>query len=220
MGPGGFHGIPPSVTSFAPRSFGSRGFVGGGHFVGSRHFGGTRVFVGGSFGFGHNRFGVFFGHGFHHRHFFPGFVPFGFYGAPFYSYPYAYSPYYAYPPAYPVAYQAEPQEEGYDRGNDALVGEIQRLREDVNRLREEQYDRERVPQPPRTEARPEPAQPATVLVFRNGKRVETSNYAIAGQTLWIFSEYRARKVPLSDLDLAATRAVNEERGIEFSAGRR
>src|SRR5262249_50006375 len=128
-----------------------------------------------------------------------------------------YPPYYAYPPQSP-AYQAAPED--YNRGNDALVGEIQRLREDVDRLREERYDRERVPQPPRSEAKPEAPQPATVLVFRDGKRVETSNYAIAGQTLWIFSEQRARKVPLADLDVEANRALNEEHGVEFNGGRR
>jgi hypothetical protein len=97
---------------------------------------------------------------------------------------------------------------------------VDRLREEVNRLRDERYDRERVPQPPRSEARPPAPQPTTILVFRNGKREETSNYAVAGQSLWIFNEQRARKVPLSDLDVEATRAVNEERGVEFNAGRR
>src|SRR5215475_2901641 len=76
MGPGGFRGIPPSVTSI-----GSPRFVGSPGFVGARHFGGTSVFFGGSFGFVPNRFGVVFIHG--HRHFFPAFSTFGFFGAPF-----------------------------------------------------------------------------------------------------------------------------------------
>ena len=223
MSGGRFHGVPPSVTSFAPRTFGSPRFVGGTRFAGAGHFHGTSAFVGGGFGFGPNRFGVFFGRGFHRHHFHNGFA-FGFFGAPFYSYPYYYPyypsyPYYAYPPSYPVAYQTAPQDYD-DRSNDALVGEIQRLREDVNRLRDEQYDRQRVPQPPQSEAKPTAAQPTTILVFRDGKREETKNYAIAGQTLWIFSEQRARKVPLADLDLEATRAINEDRGVEFNTGRR
>lgn len=206
--------------------------MGGTRFVGARHFGGTRVFVGGSFGFGHNRFGVAFGHGFHHRHFHNGFA-FGFFGAPFYGYPYyypyyppypyyGYDPYYAYPQPAPIAYQGS---SAYDRGDDDLAREVDRLRDEVDRLRDERsrgYDRERVPQPPppQSEARPQAPQPATVLVFRDGKREETSNYAIAGTTLWIFSEQRARKVPLRDLDVEATRALNEERGVEFNSGRR
>jgi hypothetical protein len=231
--------------SFSGRSFGGRHFSGGGHFGSPRfagghfrgggHFhGGTRVFVGGSFGFGHNRFGVSFGHGFHHRHFSPRFG-FAFYGASYYPYGYypyyppyypyyGYDPYYAYPrPAYPIAYQSTA---AYDRSDDNLAREVDRLRDEVDRLRDERsggYERERVPQPPpRSQAGPKPLanQPSTVLVFRSGNREETSNYAIAGQTLWIFSEQRARKVPLSDLDIDATRAVNEERGVEFNSGRR
>ena len=34
--------------------------------------------------------------------------------------------------------------------------------------------------------------------------------------LWIFSEERARKVPLADLDLDATRNANEARGVDFA----
>ena len=225
---------------FGGRSFGGRGFSHGGHF-------GSRVVVGGHFGSGHSNFGVFvgsggfrrpvfFSHGFSHRRFHSGFAfGFGFYGAPYYGYYpyypyYSYDPYYAYPgyaypgyaypgpsPAYPIAYQTSP---AYDRGDDGLASVVDRLRDEVDRLRQDRYDRDRVPQPPpRTEAKPIQEQ-TFVLVFRNGKREETSNYAVAGQTLWIFSEQRARKVPLSDLDVEATRAVNEDRGVEFNAGRR
>jgi hypothetical protein len=227
-----FHGGSFSGRSFGPRHFGGGAHFGGAHFAGGRHFGGTRVFVGGSFGFGHNRFGVFVGNGFHHRGFHNRFA-FGFFGAPFYGYPYyypyyppysyyGYDPYYGYQqPAYPIAYQSAP---AYDRGDDSLAREVDRLRDEVDRLRDERsdrYERQSAPQPPpRSEAKPLAAQPATILVFRNGKREETPNYAIAGQTLWIFSEQRARKVPLSELDVDATRTVNEERGVEFNSVRR
>jgi len=57
----------------------------------------------------------------------------------------------------------------------------------------------------------------TVLVFRDGRRVEVVNYAVVGHTLWIFSEQRARRIALVDLDLEGTRRANEERGVEFDA---
>jgi hypothetical protein len=41
------------------------------------------------------------------------------------------------------------------------------------------------------------------------------NYAIVGETLWIVTEERARKVPISDLDIPATRKANEDRGVDF-----
>jgi hypothetical protein len=52
------------------------------------------------------------------------------------------------------------------------------------------------------------------LVFRDKHIQEVKNYAIVGQTLWIFDEQRA--VKLSSLDVDATTKLNEQRGIEFS----
>ena len=56
---------------------------------------------------------------------------------------------------------------------------------------------------------------ATVLVYRDGHTEEVENYAVVGQTIWIFNQSHARKVQLSDLNLAATKRDNEDRGIEF-----
>jgi TolA-binding protein len=57
--------------------------------------------------------------------------------------------------------------------------------------------------------------PLTVLVFHDGHRTEASNYAIVGQTLWIYTEEDSKKVPLADLDVAATKNANSDRGIVF-----
>jgi len=67
----------------------------------------------------------------------------------------------------------------------------------------------------RPEAKPEP----TELVFRDKRTEEIENYAIMGQTLWVLTEQRARKIPLADLDIAATQKANENRGIEFQIPR-
>ncbi len=63
----------------------------------------------------------------------------------------------------------------------------------------------------------EPTQPAepTVLVFRDQHKQEVQNYAIVGQTLWIFAPQHTQKIPLSDLDLPATTKANDERGVDF-----
>ena len=68
--------------------------------------------------------------------------------------------------------------------------------------------------------RPEPATKSelhepTLLIFRDKHTQEVENYTIVGQTLWIFSESRATKVPLSSLDVDATAKVNDERGVGF-----
>jgi hypothetical protein len=57
--------------------------------------------------------------------------------------------------------------------------------------------------------------PPTVLVFRDQRKKEVQNYAIVGQTLWIFATQRTEKIPLADLDLAATTKTNEDSGVEF-----
>lgn len=83
------------------------------------------------------------------------------------------------------------------------------------------YDQNTYAAAPRPPMRPAPssqsseALPATVLVFRDQHKEEVTNYAIVGQTLWNFSEQHARKIPLSDLDLAATTKANDERGVDF-----
>src|SRR5215475_2600969 len=55
----------------------------------------------------------------------------------------------------------------------------------------------------------------TVLVFQDGHKTEARNYAIVGQTLWIYTEQDSKKVPLADLDVNATKNANSERGIVF-----
>jgi hypothetical protein len=74
------------------------------------------------------------------------------------------------------------------------------------------------PTPPHHQARSsqptESIQP-TVLVFRDQHREEAQNYAIVGQTLWNFAPGQTQKIPLSDLDLAATTKANDDRGVTF-----
>jgi hypothetical protein len=69
--------------------------------------------------------------------------------------------------------------------------------------------------PAQHEAEGAPVLPNTVLVFRDQHKQEIRNYAIVGQTLWSFDPQHTEKIPLSDLDLAATAKVNDERGLTF-----
>lgn len=61
-------------------------------------------------------------------------------------------------------------------------------------------------------AQPEPPAQPTIFVFRDGHRLETQNYAIVGQTLFDFSAKPLRKIKIAELDLDATRKVNDEIG--------
>ena len=103
----------------------------------------------------------------------------------------------------------------------ALANEMDRFNLEEQRLRErEDWDQERdqdlyARRGRQREEERTVAGPATVLVFRDQHQQEVQNYAIAGQTLWVFSEQTAKKIPLADLDLTATAKVNDDRGVDF-----
>jgi hypothetical protein len=62
---------------------------------------------------------------------------------------------------------------------------------------------------------PEPQQPRTTLVFKDGHQLEIQNYAIVSQTLYDLTPGHPRKITIADLDLAATEKQNDDRGITF-----
>lgn len=70
-------------------------------------------------------------------------------------------------------------------------------------------------QPDESLSDPAPAQEPTLLVFRDGHSLEVGNYAIVGGTLYDLTPGHSRKVPLADLDLAATQKQNDDRGVIF-----
>lgn len=62
---------------------------------------------------------------------------------------------------------------------------------------------------------PEPPQPPTTLVFKDGHQIEVDNYAIVSQTLYDLTPGHPRKIALADLDLAATEKQNDDHGVAF-----
>lgn len=182
---------------------------------------------GSHFGFG---FGFGFGPHFPRRFFYPRVYPY------VYGYPYGYPYYgaYVYDPGYYGSYYSAnnydanaAQQQQLNAEVSSLNQQMQQLRQENDDLREyvtrtDKYSRSPAPQPDRSipQSLQEPASPptpATVLVFRDGHRIETRNYALVGNTLWILSEKRSEKVPIADLDLARTQQENEQRGVEFTA---
>ncbi|MFZ0312735.1 MAG: hypothetical protein WAL85_08525 [Candidatus Korobacteraceae bacterium] len=84
---------------------------------------------------------------------------------------------------------------------------------------DEPYPQAYAPAPPPEPPAPPPADvkpgDPTVLVFRNGKQQEVTNYAIMGDSLYVFDQAR-KKIALADLDLPATVKANDDRGVEFN----
>jgi hypothetical protein len=65
------------------------------------------------------------------------------------------------------------------------------------------------------ESAPEPPQPPTTLVFKDGHQLEVNNYAIVSQTLYDLTPGHPRKIALADLDLIATQKQNDDHGVVF-----
>ena len=152
---------------------------------------------------------------FHNRIFFSTFSPgfFGYYGYPgyydggFYSTA-AYYPQYDYDGSSYYSAQNDIAQQQQD---------IDRLEDEVARLREQRESRQgqaRDAAAPRADIGSVVSTP-TLLIFRDQHTQEVQNYAIVGGTLWIFSEQRATKLPLSWLDIEATAKANEDRGVNF-----
>lgn len=159
-----------------------------------------------------------------------------YYGGYYYPYPY----YYGYAPVYVVDDSALPGAGTFDTSQ-GYYGDEQpppdyRPRSDYfyapragsNSVRDEQGRYGEHYTDSREEARNEPPAHATlsangnensdvttVLIFKDGLQREVSNYAIMGQYIFVFSGDR-RKIPLSEIDVEATRKANEDRGNEFS----
>ncbi len=64
-------------------------------------------------------------------------------------------------------------------------------------------------------ADPDPPQAPTLLVFKDGHKLEVGNYAIVGPTLFDLTPGHPRRITLADLDLEATRQQNDDRGVVF-----
>ncbi len=180
-----------------------------------RPFGRRASFVG-PVAFRHNlRFNIFFGNTcFSGRFFDPFFCQQFFFRNRFLVAQPVFLPYPVYTaPYYQVAEQT-PSTVAYRESD--LPRQVERLTDEVERLREEEASREQARQAVR-QPRPSVDDKAatTILVFRDGRRNEVKNFAIVGQTLWVFTEQRARKIPVSDLNVEATKEVNAGRGVDF-----
>ena len=64
--------------------------------------------------------------------------------------------------------------------------------------------------PPASPREVKPGEP-TVLVFRDGHQQEVTNYAIMGDTVYVFDKGH-KKIALADLDVPATIKANDDRG--------
>jgi hypothetical protein len=209
------HGRGPIIRTVPPFGFGFNGF--------------TRF---GRHGFRHNRFGCFNGfcNGF-------GFGAFGGYGLPFYVGDYSYD--------YNSAAYAD-HALRYDDSRDREINELlldlrdqqRQLDYLINNMQREQNQQQYQPaQPQMQQQRPgaapprgsllrqqsaqsasnERPQPATTLIFKDGRRMDVHNYVIAKGTLTVLDGGTRQRIALSQIDIPATQKANEDRGVTFKA---
>lgn len=98
----------------------------------------------------------------------------------------------------------------------SMAEEIGELRGELNSLKSQTAEKAQIPIAA-SNPTPLPAEPATVIVLRNGQQFETTNYAIMDETLWNFSAKPLQKIPLSSIDMTASQKANATRGVDFSA---
>jgi hypothetical protein len=118
----------------------------------------------------------------------------------------------------------------YDRSDDSndnyiaqrqsqqQIDDLSQQVQDLQQEREERaYSQLPVPRPPapsNTEAKIEPAM-SVVLVYLDKHIEEIKNYAVANEKVVVFDNHHLKKIPLADIDLAATMKLNDERGVDF-----
>ncbi len=217
-------GIPPSVTSLAPgrqfmpgpsvTSLGPNGWDNSPVLLGNPRFRGGFIgggpFVGHGGGFRHSR-----GHGY-----VPVFVPLY---TPYAMgvYPMIYTdPSVGYDPAYstevPANYQSFPDTATENTARPPVRPRSQPAVSQADEEREvasaEAPSTQHIPVPV-VEAQP---QPKTVLVFKDGHKLEVTNYVIQGETLFNLGDGGPRKVAVNELDLNKTISENDNRGVTFS----
>jgi hypothetical protein len=132
-------------------------------------------------------------------------LPFAYWAAPYYypSVDYSDAGYGA--PAYDPA--TDPNVQAAMAAQNALVDQVQKLSAQVAQLQVSQQ----APLPQ------EPAQPQVpvTLILRNGQQLQVQNYAVMSQTFWDFTNQTARKIPIANIDIAASTRATEANGGEF-----
>jgi hypothetical protein len=137
---------------------------------------------------------------------------------------YAYGPFGYYSPFgwdwYNSSYDRSDNDDNYvaQRQTQQQIDDLSQQVQDLQQEREERaYSQPPVPRPPapsNTEAKIQPDM-SVVLVYLDKRIEEIKNYAVANEKVVVFDNHHIKKIPLADIDLAATMKLNDERGVDF-----
>ncbi len=111
-------------------------------------------------------------------------------------------------PGYGGGYGSDPATDYMMRNQAALGQQVQRLTDQMNGMGQGQ-GYQQLP----AEAQP-PAVPLT-LVLTTGEKLQVQNYAVTNNVFWDFTQRGTRKIPLANIDLAASAKATQANGGEF-----
>jgi len=96
-----------------------------------------------------------------------------------------------------------------------LALEVQRLSDRIDEM--QQQERQQAAPRPQQQGSitAQPPADSTAFVFRDGRRITTQNYAIVGDNLYVMNAHTPKKIPLADLDKAATDQANATNGVDL-----
>jgi hypothetical protein len=140
-------------------------------------------------------------------------LPYAYWLTPYYfPFDYSYNGYAPYGdgPDYDSGY--DPNEQAAMTAQNALVDEVRRLSFQVSQLQNGQQTQGPVDT---SQQEPQPPQVPITLVLRDGQQLQVQNYAVMNQTFWDFSKQPGRKIPIANIDVAASERATEAKGGEF-----
>jgi hypothetical protein len=140
-------------------------------------------------------------------------IPFGYFFAPYYE------PYLGYADSAYADYGSGPGYM-YDPGADPnlqadmMADQINRLGAELEQLKYGQQGQQLAPPPMAAQDSQPPEAPVT-LVLRNGQQLKIQNYAVMDQTFWDFTSQPTRKIPIANIDIAASVKATTANGGDF-----
>ena len=89
------------------------------------------------------------------------------------------------------------------------------LSQEIQQLSNQLSNNEQQQRVPMTAQPAAPLPPPISLVLKDGRHLQVQNYAVMDQTFWDFTTQPVKKIPLGDIDIAASKKLSAANGAEF-----
>ena len=109
----------------------------------------------------------------------------------------------------------DPNAQALADSQESLAQQIQQLTAEVQSLKNSGQQQQLPPAPASAVAERRPPTPPVTLILRDGQQLTVESYAIMNQTFWNFSKRPVQKIPISNIDIAASTKATEANGGEF-----